>query len=72
MRQDEGFPEISINSFNESEAPEVLVQGNHGQLVREMGAAAVVLLQNKNKTLPLSDSLKKIAIVGSDAGISPE
>lgn len=38
--------------------------------MREMGAAAAVVLSNDG-VLPLSDDLKKIAIVGSDAGPIP-
>lgn len=48
------------------------VQDNHARIVREIGAAAVVLLRNENKSLPLSThKTKKIAIIGSDAGPIP-
>lgn len=66
------FPEVSIRSFDRDSAPEVLVDadGEHAKIVREMGAAAAVVLSNDG-VLPLSDDLKKIAIVGSDAGPIP-
>ncbi|ORZ01292.1 beta-glucosidase [Syncephalastrum racemosum] len=71
MGQDANFPRISINQANRTEAPFVDVQGDHAKLVRQMGAEAVVLLRNKNGILPLSKKLKKIAVVGSDAGPDP-
>ncbi|ORY98029.1 beta-glucosidase [Syncephalastrum racemosum] len=72
MRQDEGYPEIAVNSFNRTEAPYVNVQGDHAKIVRELGAAGLVLLSNKDNTLPLSKKIKSIAIVGSDAGPNPD
>lgn len=72
MRQDEGYPEIAVNSFNRTEAPYVNVQGDHAKIVRELGAAGLVLLSNKDDILPLSKKIKSIAIVGSDAGPNPE
>lgn len=48
------------------------VQGNHKQIIREIGAASNVLLKNVKSTLPLD--LKKnvkIGIFGSDAGPHP-
>lgn len=66
------FPETTIRAFDRDSAPEVLVDADkqHAKIVREMGAAAAVLLTNDG-ALPLSDDLKKIAIVGSDAGPIP-
>lgn len=43
------------------------VRGNHSQIVREVGAASLVLLKNTNNTLPLAKPLS-IAIFGSHAG----
>lgn len=71
MGQDKAFPEIAVNSFNRSAAPFVDVQADHGKLVREMGAAAVAILRNEDNVLPLGNSLKKIAIIGNDAGPNP-
>ncbi|KAI7851872.1 beta-glucosidase [Circinella umbellata] len=73
MKQDEDFPKTTINTFVRSAAPEILVQENHSELVREMGAAAVVLLRNEDEILPLSTHThKKIALIGSNAGPIPQ
>ena len=38
------------------------------RVIRKMGAASTVLLKNKNGALPLSPSLRSIALIGEDAG----
>lgn len=43
------------------------VRGDHAKFIREMGAAATVLLKNTNDTLPLTDRLGTIGIFGNDA-----
>ncbi|KAH8793053.1 beta-glucosidase 1 precursor [Hyaloscypha sp. PMI_1271] len=43
------------------------VQGDHGTLIREIGARAAVLLKNVNGALPLSKP-KFLAVIGEDAG----
>ena len=43
------------------------VQEDHYKLVREMGAASVVLLKNVNGTLPLKKP-RSLLLAGSDAG----
>ena len=43
------------------------VQDDHYKLVREIGAASVVLLKNLNNTLPLNKP-RSLVLVGSDAG----
>ena len=69
MGQDQNFPDTNFDSFRPHLDKHVDVQGNHRQLIREMGAASTVLLKNDNNVLPLSSGgLKKLAIVGSDAG----
>ncbi|ETW82695.1 glycoside hydrolase family 3 protein [Heterobasidion irregulare TC 32-1] len=51
----------------------VNVQGDHYKLIREIGAASVVLLKNTAGALPLSAAnIKRLAIVGSDAGPNPD
>lgn len=45
----------------------VNVQGDHGTLIREIGARATVLLKNVNSALPLSKP-KFVAVIGEDAG----
>ncbi|KAL2133974.1 hypothetical protein VTI74DRAFT_1277 [Chaetomium olivicolor] len=43
------------------------VRGNHAALIREAGAAAIVLLKNEKNALPLK-APKSIAVFGNDAG----
>ncbi|CAO3636445.1 unnamed protein product [Cunninghamella echinulata] len=71
MGQDKGFPETNINSFKPDEAPVVNVQADHKKYVRQLGAASVVLLTNKNNILPLTSKEKSISIIGSDAFLDP-
>lgn len=44
------------------------VRGNHSIMIREMGAASVVLLKNTNGALPLTGDEKLTAVFGEDAG----
>ncbi|KAF8326104.1 glycoside hydrolase superfamily [Cantharellus anzutake] len=46
--------------------------GDHKKLIRSMGAASTVLLKNDGSQLPLGNSVRSIAVVGSDAGPNPE
>ncbi|KAI0799347.1 glycosyl hydrolase family 3 N terminal domain-containing protein [Xylaria sp. FL0064] len=46
------------------------VQGNHAELIREMGAKSVVLLKNTENALPLKKPVS-IAIIGEDAQDNP-
>ncbi|CDH54259.1 glycoside hydrolase family 3 protein [Lichtheimia corymbifera JMRC:FSU:9682] len=68
MRQDEGFPKSTLESFHRNEAPEVVVSDDHAKIVREIGAASVVLLKNEDNILPLNQDISHLAIIGSDAG----
>ncbi|KAK7036371.1 Fn3-like domain-containing protein [Favolaschia claudopus] len=64
--QDFGYPPVSISDVN------VNVQGNHAQLIRQIGAASTVLLKNTNKALPLNvKNIKRIAVIGSDSVPNP-
>ncbi|KAI9265146.1 glycoside hydrolase superfamily [Phascolomyces articulosus] len=72
MMQDKNYPKTTLNTFNRTDAPVVLVQDDHDRLVREMGSASVVLLRNEDEILPLGNDFKKIAIIGSNAGPIPE
>ncbi|KAI1090556.1 glycoside hydrolase family 3 protein [Rostrohypoxylon terebratum] len=47
------------------------VQEKHGELIREMGAKAAVLLKNVDKALPLVDETV-IAVIGEDAQDNPD
>ncbi|KAF4627536.1 hypothetical protein G7Y89_g10617 [Cudoniella acicularis] len=48
----------------------VNVQGDHANVIREIGQRSIVLLQNNKKELPLSNP-KSIAIIGEDAHPNP-
>ncbi len=48
----------------------VVESPEHVEKAREMARKSMVLLQNKNNTLPLSKSIKKIAVVGPNAADS--
>ncbi|KAK2054780.1 glycosyl hydrolase family 3 N terminal domain-containing protein [Colletotrichum caudatum] len=82
LGQDSGFPSIDPSSgdlntfspkstwtFNYNLTGERSrdVRGDHGEMIRKHGAAAVVLLKNENKALPLK-APKSIAVFGNDAG----
>lgn len=41
----------------------------HRKLAREAATASLVLLKNKNNTLPLAASVRRIAVIGEDAAI---
>ncbi|KAI9316649.1 beta-glucosidase [Dichotomocladium elegans] len=71
MGQDKNFPETTLSTFNRSAAPFVPVQDDHHTIVRQIGAAGVVLLRNDG-ILPLSRHVSKIALIGSDAGPNPK
>ena len=65
-------PHVNFNAFlplDEATNEHVDVQDDHHKLVREMGAASVVLLKNVNCTLPLN-KLRSLFVAGSDAGPS--
>ncbi|KAF2146981.1 glycoside hydrolase family 3 protein [Aplosporella prunicola CBS 121167] len=47
--------------------PDVDVRANHSKLIRELGAAGIVLLKNENNTLPLK-APKRIGVFGNAAG----
>ncbi|CAO3640032.1 unnamed protein product [Cunninghamella blakesleeana] len=67
MGQDKDFPETNINSFHPEKAPIVNVRADHKKYVRQLGAASIVLLTNKDNALPLTGKEKSISIIGSDA-----
>ncbi|EMC96559.1 glycoside hydrolase family 3 protein [Baudoinia panamericana UAMH 10762] len=46
----------------------VNVVGNHGSLIRSIGARSTVLLKNVNNTLPLTGKEQLTAVFGNDAG----
>lgn len=81
LGQDEDFPSVDPSSgpvfatyqYGQQMAgmagppvPARDVRGNHGELIRELGAAATVLLKNANGTLPLKNQ-KEIGVFGNGA-----
>lgn len=46
------------------------VQGDHGELIREIGAKSIVLLKNIGNALPLAQPLS-LAVIGEDAQDTP-
>jgi beta-glucosidase-like glycosyl hydrolase len=66
------YPRTNFNAWkplDEATNEHVDVQGNHGKLVREVGAASTVLLKNVNGTLPLKKP-RTLVVIGSDAAPS--
>jgi hypothetical protein len=61
--QDPSSPIVTINEH-------VNVQGNHKDVIRQIGSASTVLLKNTNKALPLNKP-KSIAVIGNDAHDNP-
>ena len=47
------------------------VRADHGNLIRQIGAASTVLLKNTNNALPLTGREKLTAVFGEDAGDNP-
>ncbi|KAK1229387.1 hypothetical protein PQX77_007564 [Marasmius sp. AFHP31] len=69
LKQDSGFPAVNFDSWNINGPgnSHVNVQGNHKDVIREIGRASVVLLKNSRNTLPLQKP-KTIGVVGNGAG----
>ncbi|KAF2455695.1 glycosyl hydrolase family 3 N terminal domain-containing protein [Lineolata rhizophorae] len=67
MGQDTNYPEASMFDYDQKHLP-VNVQGNHGALIREIGAAGTVLVKNVNNTLPLKNPTF-LSIYGYDATV---
>jgi beta-glucosidase len=63
------YPATNFNAFHpldEATNEHIDVQDNHGELVREIDAASIVLLKNVNNVLPLKKP-RKLVLIGSDA-----
>ncbi|KAI1344911.1 beta-glucosidase-related glycosidase [Xylariaceae sp. FL0016] len=65
MGHDNGFPSPSIYSSTTKHEP-VDVQGDHSEIIREVGAAGTVLVKNVNNALPLQRPTF-LSIYGKDA-----
>lgn len=70
LGQDEGYPEVGMYTYNEKHSP-VNVQGDHADLIREIGAAGTVLVKNVNNTLPLKGP-QFLAVYGYDATVKAD
>ncbi|KAJ7491335.1 beta-glucosidase [Mycena galericulata] len=68
LGQDSGYPAVNFDAWNNGDSfnQHVNVQSNHGTLIRQIDAAATVLLKNTNGTLPLK-APKTIAVIGNGA-----
>jgi beta-glucosidase-like glycosyl hydrolase len=63
------YPTTNFNAFlplDEATNEHIDVQGDHQKLVREIGAASIVLLKNVNDALPLRKP-RRLVLIGSDA-----
>ncbi|KAF8649775.1 hypothetical protein AX16_005541 [Volvariella volvacea WC 439] len=71
LGQDQDFPPVNFHAWNLNDPfnKHVNVQGNHKELIREIGKASTVLLKNQNNVLPLR-APRTLAIIGSHAGPS--
>ncbi|KAF7731677.1 hypothetical protein EC973_008848 [Apophysomyces ossiformis] len=72
LGQDKDYPHLSFDAYRRDKDEAINVQGDHKYLIREIGAASVILLRNRNNILPLQDTTAKIALIGSDAGPDPD
>lgn len=59
LGQDQSYPTTNFNSWTGA-SQHVNVQGSHGTLIRQIGAASTVLLKNANSALPASDSFDRL------------
>ncbi|KAF9452890.1 glycoside hydrolase family 3 protein [Macrolepiota fuliginosa MF-IS2] len=71
LRQDSSsFPTTNFNANNpddDSTNEHIDVQADHDQIVRQVGAASIVLLKNERNALPLKKP-RSLVLIGSDAG----
>ncbi|KIY72192.1 glycoside hydrolase family 3 protein [Cylindrobasidium torrendii FP15055 ss-10] len=69
-QDDPSYPTVNFDAFrpdDESVNEHIDVQGDHAEIVREIGAASTVLLKNINGALPLNKP-RSILLAGQDAG----
>ncbi len=60
-------PDSYLYNFTYDSEASVDVRDDHSSLIRELGAAGIVLLKNENNTLPLK-APRNIGVYGNDAG----
>lgn len=68
--QDTGYPNLGVYTNLQKHVP-IDVQGDHAELIREIGAAGTILVKNVNKTLPLK-SPKFLAVYGYDSTVKAD
>lgn len=51
----------SFKKYNYSDAPDLKA---HSKIIREAASEGMILLENKNKTLPFDTTIKKVALLG--------
>lgn len=66
-----GYRYFASKTGNTTVNQHVDVQGDHAELIREIGAKGTVLLKNAPATLPLTKP-KSIAVIGEDAQNNPD
>lgn len=64
------YPQVNFDSWDLNPTRYVDVQGSHGRIIREIGAASTILLKNEKNVLPLNYA-KSLAVIGDDAGDNP-
>lgn len=71
LRQDaSSYPPTNFDAFktdDEDVNEHIDVQADHDKIVREVGAASIVLLKNEKRALPLKKP-RSLVLIGSDAG----
>ena len=65
LGQDVGYPDVGVYAYNQQH-PIIDVRGDHGTLIRKIGAAGAVLVKNVNNALPLKKP-RYLNIYGYDA-----
>ncbi|EJD47277.1 hypothetical protein AURDEDRAFT_62469 [Auricularia subglabra TFB-10046 SS5] len=79
LGQDKNYPKVNFDVITTDDFrngvrtnEHVNVQDNHKDIIREVGAASIVLLKNTNGALPIdTNKLRRFGIFGSDAGPHP-
>lgn len=70
LDQNKGYPSNGVYANDKKHDP-VDVQGDHASLIREIGAAGIVLVKNTNNALPFTNSTRFLSVYGYDATLPP-
>ncbi|KAL2841870.1 glycoside hydrolase superfamily [Aspergillus pseudoustus] len=68
--QDQDHPPVAFSSWNGGAASVNVTTAAHGDLARTIARDSIVLLKNRNQTLPLGTPAS-LAVIGSDAIVNP-